>query len=87
MPLPDAAASRGRCPARTRARREAVVRSAERAGGATAPAAHTYGERFALLKSTDEGVLTRIAALRGTLAVLDRKIGFYAQDGTAADTA
>jgi DNA-binding transcriptional MerR regulator len=47
---------------------------------------HTYGERFALLKSTREDVLARIAELQGTLAVLDRKISFYAQDGTAGDT-
>ncbi|MBA2811606.1 MULTISPECIES: MerR family transcriptional regulator [Streptomyces] len=39
---------------------------------------HTYGERFALLKATREDVLARIAELQGTLAVLDRKIDFYA---------
>lgn len=39
---------------------------------------HTYGERFALLKATREDVLARIVELQGTLAVLDRKIDFYA---------
>jgi DNA-binding transcriptional MerR regulator len=44
---------------------------------------HTYGERFELLKSTREDVLARIAELRDTLAVLDRKIDFYADAGRA----
>ncbi|CAL9619389.1 MerR family transcriptional regulator [Streptomyces iakyrus] len=44
---------------------------------------HTYGERFQLLKTTREDVLARIDELRGTLAVLDRKIGFYADAGHA----
>ncbi|MBC9724121.1 MerR family transcriptional regulator [Streptomyces sp. TRM68367] len=44
---------------------------------------HTYGERFELLKATREDVLTRIAELQDTLAVLDRKISFYADAGRA----
>ncbi|MER7400918.1 MerR family transcriptional regulator [Streptomyces sp. NPDC000070] len=44
---------------------------------------HTYGERFELLKTTREDVLARIDELRGTLAVLDRKISFYADAGLA----
>jgi DNA-binding transcriptional MerR regulator len=44
---------------------------------------HTYTERFELLKETREDVLARIAELQGTLAVLDRKIGFYADAGRA----
>ncbi|MFJ5994067.1 MerR family transcriptional regulator [Streptomyces sp. NPDC092370] len=44
---------------------------------------HTYGERFELLKATREDVLARIDELRGTLAVLDRKISFYADAGRA----
>ncbi|GAA3500263.1 MerR family transcriptional regulator [Streptomyces prasinosporus] len=44
---------------------------------------HTYAERFALLKETREDVLARIAELQGTLAVLDRKISFYADAGRA----
>ncbi|MFF3464773.1 MerR family transcriptional regulator [Streptomyces sp. NPDC002619] len=39
---------------------------------------HTFGERQELLESTRRDVLTRIAELRDTLAVLDRKISFYA---------
>ncbi|GAA1434664.1 MerR family transcriptional regulator [Streptomyces thermospinosisporus] len=42
---------------------------------------HTYRERFELLKATREDVLARIAELQGTLAVLDRKISFYADAG------
>lgn len=42
----------------------------------------TYGERRELLESTRRDVLNRIAELRDTLAVLDRKIGFYAMEGT-----
>jgi DNA-binding transcriptional MerR regulator len=44
---------------------------------------HTYGERFELLETTREDVLARIAELQGTLAVLDRKISFYADAGRA----
>ncbi|MFE9770559.1 MerR family transcriptional regulator [Streptomyces sp. NPDC005931] len=44
---------------------------------------HTYTERFELLKATREDVLSRIAELQGTLAVLDRKISFYADAGRA----
>ncbi|GGW30338.1 hypothetical protein GCM10010320_06780 [Streptomyces caelestis] len=44
---------------------------------------HTYGERFELLQTTREDVLARIDELRGTLAVLDRKISFYADAGRA----
>ncbi|MGK5694946.1 MerR family transcriptional regulator [Streptomyces sp. URMC 128] len=44
---------------------------------------HTYSERFELLKTTREDVLARIDELRGTLAVLDRKISFYADAGRA----
>ncbi|WP_030218381.1 MerR family transcriptional regulator [Streptomyces sp. NRRL WC-3626] len=43
----------------------------------------TYTERFELLRQTREDVLTRIAELQGTLAVLDRKLGFYADAGRA----
>lgn len=39
---------------------------------------HTYGARFELLESTRRDVLTRIDELKDTLAVLDRKIDFYA---------
>ncbi|MFF4499593.1 MerR family transcriptional regulator [Streptomyces sp. NPDC001401] len=38
----------------------------------------TFGERFELLEQTRRDVLTRIAELQDTLAVLDRKISFYA---------
>jgi len=44
---------------------------------------HTYSERFELLQATRQDVLTRIAELRDTLAVLDRKINFYADAGRA----
>ncbi|MEU9629566.1 MerR family transcriptional regulator [Streptomyces luteogriseus] len=44
---------------------------------------HTYGERFELLQTTREDVMARIDELRGTLAVLDRKISFYADAGRA----
>ncbi|WP_320781936.1 MerR family transcriptional regulator [Streptomyces sp. CRN 30] len=44
---------------------------------------HTYGERFELLKETRQGVLARITELQDTLAVLDRKIDFYADAGRA----
>ncbi|EST23985.1 MerR family transcriptional regulator [Streptomyces roseochromogenus] len=42
----------------------------------------TYGERRELLESTRRDVLNRITELRDTLAVLDRKISFYATEGT-----
>jgi DNA-binding transcriptional MerR regulator len=42
----------------------------------------TYGERRELLEATRRDVLGRIAELRDTLAVLDRKISFYANEGT-----
>ncbi|MFJ7147901.1 MerR family transcriptional regulator [Streptomyces sp. NPDC100445] len=42
----------------------------------------TYAERRGLLEATRRDVLGRIAELRDTLAVLDRKIGFYATEGT-----
>lgn len=42
----------------------------------------TYAERRDLLESTRRDVLDRIAELRDTLAVLDRKISFYATEGT-----
>ncbi|MDH6627134.1 DNA-binding transcriptional MerR regulator [Streptomyces sp. LBL] len=44
---------------------------------------HTYGDRFELLKATREDVLARIVELQDTLAVLDTKIGFYADAGRA----
>ncbi|MBE4737927.1 MULTISPECIES: MerR family transcriptional regulator [Streptomyces] len=44
---------------------------------------HTYTERFDLLKSTRDDVLSRIAELQDTLNVLDRKINFYADAGRA----
>ncbi|MEU2896904.1 MerR family transcriptional regulator [Streptomyces sp. NPDC006967] len=44
---------------------------------------HTYTERFELLRQTREDVLSRIAELQGTLAVLDRKLSFYADAGRA----
>ncbi|AZS87535.1 MerR family transcriptional regulator [Streptomyces griseoviridis] len=44
---------------------------------------HTFGARFDLLESTRTDVLHRIAELQGTLAVLDRKISFYADAGRA----
>ncbi|MFF4543272.1 MerR family transcriptional regulator [Streptomyces sp. NPDC001435] len=43
----------------------------------------TYAERHELLESTRRDVLARIAELRDTLAVLDRKISFYASGSTA----
>ncbi|WP_326583117.1 MerR family transcriptional regulator [Streptomyces sp. NBC_00481] len=44
---------------------------------------HTYSERFELLKTTRQDVLSRIAELQDTLNVLDRKINFYADAGQA----
>ncbi|MFF9812405.1 MerR family transcriptional regulator [Streptomyces sp. NPDC014006] len=41
----------------------------------------TYAERHELLEATRQDVLARIAELHDTLAVLDRKIGFYAEAG------
>lgn len=41
----------------------------------------TYRERQELLERTRRDVLGRIAELRDTLAVLDRKISFYATEG------
>ncbi|MFE4666698.1 MerR family transcriptional regulator [Streptomyces sp. NPDC056716] len=43
----------------------------------------TYGDRYALLEATRRDVLARIAELQDTLAVLDRKISFYADKGRA----
>ncbi|MCX4761666.1 MerR family transcriptional regulator [Streptomyces sp. NBC_01275] len=43
----------------------------------------TYGERCELLEATRQDVKSRIAELQDTLAVLDRKIVFYA-DATRA---
>ncbi|MET7649968.1 MULTISPECIES: MerR family transcriptional regulator [unclassified Streptomyces] len=39
---------------------------------------NTFGERYELLEATRRDVRARIAELQGTLAVLDRKITFYA---------
>ncbi|MGW0762905.1 MerR family transcriptional regulator [Streptomyces sp. NPDC002814] len=44
---------------------------------------HTYGERYELLEATRRDVRARIAELNDTLAVLDRKINFYADAGRA----
>ena len=44
---------------------------------------HTYRERFELLEATRRDVRARIAELQDTLAVLDRKIGFYGDAGRA----
>jgi DNA-binding transcriptional MerR regulator len=41
----------------------------------------TYGERYELLAATRRDVLARITELQDTLAVLDQKIGFYADAG------
>ena len=41
----------------------------------------TFTERFELLESTRRDVLARISELQDTLAVLDRKISFYADAG------
>ncbi|MFJ4789631.1 MerR family transcriptional regulator [Streptomyces sp. NPDC088794] len=46
---------------------------------------HTFGDRFELLEATRRDVVARIAELQDTLAVLDRKISFYADaDGARA---
>jgi len=44
---------------------------------------HTYTERYELLEATRRDVKDRIAELQDTLAVLDRKINFYADAGRA----
>ncbi|MFF3708799.1 MerR family transcriptional regulator [Streptomyces phaeochromogenes] len=44
---------------------------------------HTYADRFELLEATRRDVRARIAELQDTLAVLDRKINFYADAGRA----
>jgi DNA-binding transcriptional MerR regulator len=44
---------------------------------------HTYIERYELLEATRRDVKARIAELQDTLAVLDRKINFYADAGRA----
>jgi len=41
----------------------------------------TYADRFELLEATRRDVRARIAELQDTLAVLDRKINFYADAG------
>ncbi|MFS8204008.1 MerR family transcriptional regulator [Streptomyces sp. CWNU-52B] len=43
----------------------------------------TYAARFELLEATRRDVRARIAELQDTLAVLDRKIDFYADAGRA----
>lgn len=48
---------------------------------------HTYQERHALLRATRDEVRRRIAELQGTLAVLDLKIGFYADAAEITDIA
>ncbi|MFI2435562.1 MerR family transcriptional regulator [Streptomyces sp. NPDC018693] len=47
---------------------------------------HTYAERCALLEATRRDVQARIAELRDTLAVLDRKIMFYSDATRAYET-
>ncbi|MFF3610728.1 MerR family transcriptional regulator [Streptomyces sp. NPDC002580] len=44
---------------------------------------HTYMDRYELLEATRRDVKARIAELQDTLAVLDRKIGFYGDAGRA----
>ncbi|MGW0459491.1 MerR family transcriptional regulator [Streptomyces tendae] len=46
----------------------------------------TYPDRRELLESTRRDVLTRIAELQDTLAVLDRKISFYGDAGRSRET-
>ncbi|MER5597066.1 MerR family transcriptional regulator [Streptomyces sp. NPDC002265] len=46
----------------------------------------TYGERRDLLEATRRDVRARIAELRDTLAVLDRKINFYTDAGGVRET-
>ncbi|MET9353485.1 MerR family transcriptional regulator [Streptomyces sp. NPDC006617] len=45
----------------------------------------TYPDRRELLESTRRDVLTRIAELQDTVAVLDRKISFYGDAGRARE--
>ncbi len=45
----------------------------------------TFAERHELLQATREDVLRRIAELRDTLAVLDFKIGIYADAAEASE--
>jgi DNA-binding transcriptional MerR regulator len=45
----------------------------------------TYPERLAMFRQTREDVLAKIAELRQTVAVLDRKIALYAEVGTCHD--
>ncbi|CAL9433959.1 MerR family transcriptional regulator [Streptomyces sp. enrichment culture] len=47
---------------------------------------NTYDARRELLEATRRDVLARIAELHDTLAVLDRKIGFYGEAGRARET-
>ncbi|MEU6976360.1 MULTISPECIES: MerR family transcriptional regulator [unclassified Streptomyces] len=48
---------------------------------------HTHPERRALLETTRRDVLTRIAELQDTLAVLDLKIGYYGNQATTCGEA
>ncbi|MDN3020491.1 MerR family transcriptional regulator [Streptomyces sp. S.PB5] len=47
---------------------------------------HTYGQRSQLLEATRRDVLSRIAELQDTLAVLDLKITFYSEAGRTRET-
>ncbi|MEU6381291.1 MerR family transcriptional regulator [Streptomyces sp. NPDC046909] len=47
---------------------------------------HTYGQRSQLLEATRRDVLSRIAELQDTLAVLDLKINFYSGAQHARET-
>ncbi|MFE7772647.1 MerR family transcriptional regulator [Streptomyces sp. NPDC057445] len=49
--------------------------------------AHTLGERQELLEATRRDVLTRVAELQDTLAVLDHKISYYADARRAPESA
>ncbi|MEV5983842.1 MerR family transcriptional regulator [Streptomyces sp. NPDC052051] len=46
----------------------------------------TYGARRELLEATRRDVLARVGELQDTLAVLDRKISFYAEAGCRCET-
>ncbi|MFF8590370.1 MerR family transcriptional regulator [Streptomyces sp. NPDC015220] len=46
----------------------------------------TYGERYELLVATRRDVLARLTELQDTLAVLNHKIGFYADAGRHHET-
>ncbi|WP_103528404.1 MULTISPECIES: MerR family transcriptional regulator [Streptomyces] len=46
---------------------------------------HTYEQRQRLLRATRENVLSRIAELEETVAVLDHKIDYYADARRASD--